>query len=93
MEKMDDHRSFRTWNVKKKKQPASTSMIFSEAVLHVSTWQALFPKESKIRIPWWRNEKNWEIMRRNPARKPVEVGSLSHDFQGFIHPRLGNLFP
>ena len=24
---------------------------------------------------------------RNPARKPVEVGSLSHYLQDFIHPR------
>ena len=24
---------------------------------------------------------------RNPARKPVEVGRLSHDLQGCIHPR------
>ena len=30
------------------------------------------------RLPWWF---------RNPANSPVEVGSLSHALQGFIHPR------
>lgn len=65
-------------------------MIFSEGVLHVSTWQALFPKESKIRIPWWRNEKTWKIMEDTNSRLVFWVsfwGVYIHDLEGFGNPQ------
>ena len=92
MEKMDDHRVLEPDTLKKKTASLPPPPWSSQRLCYMSPPDRLYfqrnPRFAFLGGEMRRTGRLWEEIRRSP----VEVGSLSHDFQGFIHPRLGDLW-